>query len=30
MTKGPYQALVRWADAEPTFEALDDLIEAVP
>ncbi len=30
MTKGPYQALVRWTDAEPTFEALDDLIEVVP
>ena len=30
MTKGPYEALVRWTDAEPTFEALDDLIEAVP
>jgi len=30
MTKGPYEALVRWTDAEPTFEALDDLIEARP
>ena len=30
MTKGPYQALVRWTDAEPTFEALDDLIDAAP
>jgi hypothetical protein len=30
MTKGPYEALVRWTDAEPTFEALDDLIEAIP
>ena len=30
MTKGPYEALVRWTAAEPTFEALDDLIEAVP
>ena len=30
MTKGPYEALVRWTDAEPTFESLDDLIEAVP
>jgi hypothetical protein len=29
MTKGPYEALVRWTDAEPVFEALDDLIEAV-
>jgi hypothetical protein len=28
MAKGPYQALVRWTDTEPTFEALDDLIEA--
>ena len=30
MTKGPSEALVRWTDAEPTFEALDDLIEAIP
>ncbi len=30
MAKGPYEALVRWTDAEPTFEALDDLIEAAP
>ena len=30
MTKGPYQALVRWTDTEPTFESLDDLIEAAP
>ena len=30
MTKRPYEALVRWTDAEPTFEALDDLIEAIP
>jgi hypothetical protein len=30
MTKGPYEALVRWTGAEPTFEALDDLIEAIP
>ena len=29
MTKRPYEALVRWTDAEPTFEALDDLIEAI-
>lgn len=28
MAKGPYQALVRWTEAEPTFESLDDLIEA--
>ena len=30
MTKGPYQALVRWTHVEPTFESLDDLIEAAP
>jgi hypothetical protein len=30
MMKSPYDALVRWTDAGPTFEALDDLIEAVP
>ena len=29
MVKGPYEALVRWTDGDPTFEALDDLIEAV-
>jgi hypothetical protein len=30
MMKSPSDALVRWSDADPTFEALDDLIEAVP
>lgn len=29
MTGGPYEALVRWTEGDPTFEALDDLIEAV-
>ena len=30
MTKRTYEALVRWTATEPTFEALDDLIEAIP
>jgi hypothetical protein len=30
MMKSPYDALVRWPDEEPTFEALEDLIEAAP
>jgi hypothetical protein len=28
MMTHPYEALVRWRDAEPTFEALDSLVEA--
>lgn len=27
MVAEPYEALVRWTDAEPTFEALDGLID---
>jgi hypothetical protein len=30
MMKSRHDALVRWPDEDPTFEALDDLIEAVP
>jgi hypothetical protein len=30
MLTPPYEALVRWRGAEPTFQALDDLIEIVP
>jgi len=30
MLTAPYEALVRWSDAEATFEALDDLVEVVP
>jgi hypothetical protein len=30
MLTAPYEALVRWTDAEATFEALDDLVEAAP
>jgi hypothetical protein len=26
----PHEALVRWRDAEVTFETLDDLVEAAP
>jgi hypothetical protein len=28
MIAAPYEALVRWHDAAPTFESLDDLIDA--
>jgi len=28
MIMPPYEALVRWPDALPTFESLDDLIDA--
>ena len=28
MTTVPYEALVRWPDARPTFEPLDNLIDA--
>ena len=28
MLRAPYLALVRWAGAEATFEALDDLVDA--
>jgi hypothetical protein len=28
MLAPPYEALVRWTDAEATFEALDDLVDA--
>jgi hypothetical protein len=30
MVAAPYEALVRWPDTEPTFEALDDLVEVAP
>jgi hypothetical protein len=30
MMKSPYNALVRCPDEDPTFEALEDLIEAAP
>jgi hypothetical protein len=30
MVAAPYEALVRWTDTEPTFEALDDLVEVAP
>jgi hypothetical protein len=30
MLTAPYEALVRWTDAEATFEALDDLVEVAP
>jgi len=30
MLAAPYEALVRWTDAEATFEALDDLVEVTP
>jgi hypothetical protein len=28
MMTAPYEALVRWPDARPTFEPLDNLIDA--
>jgi hypothetical protein len=28
MIARPYEALVRWPDGPPTFESLDDLIDA--
>jgi len=30
MLSDPYEALVRWRGAEPTFEALDNLVDAPP
>ena len=30
MLNEPYLALVRWADTEPTFEPLDNLVDAIP
>lgn len=29
MLEAPYRGLVRWRNAEPTLEALEDLVEAV-